>query len=239
MNCREFERNILTVVRGELTSGHREHTQHCGRCANRLTEEQSLVASFRAVIHQVGSQNAPASTEALLLAAFRQHAAISSSAQLVLGGFVSTRLAFAFATLILSTAILSLVAFEKRWSDSSTEARIPAISLADLQPSITIEGSPANQAVHSTKRKVTKRRPVPQPVVTENEIVTEFFPLSGEDADSIQITQLMRVELPASAMIDVGLPVVEEELNRPVTAEIALGEDGIAYAIRFVRSADR
>jgi len=70
------------------------------------------------------------------------------------------------------------------------------------------------------------------------EMSTGFFalpfaaPLSPEDA-----VQVVRVTLPRSAMRSVGLPVNEERLYERVPADVVLGEDGIARAVRFVKLA--
>jgi hypothetical protein len=41
--------------------------------------------------------------------------------------------------------------------------------------------------------------------------------------------------MPRSALIAFGLPVNVEHADAPVNAELLLGEDGMARAIRFVR----
>src|SRR6266700_7259437 len=68
------------------------------------------------------------------------------------------------------------------------------------------------------------------------EVVTQFFALEeGADLNSLEIAQVVRVELPGSALADVGLPVNPEVADKPVKADVALGYDGIARAIRVVR----
>lgn len=47
--------------------------------------------------------------------------------------------------------------------------------------------------------------------------------------------QLIRVQIPRSALVSFGLPVNVERADAPVTADLLLGEDGLARAIRFVR----
>ena len=59
--------------------------------------------------------------------------------------------------------------------------------------------------------------------------------MDGDDLDSLDNNQLVRVELPGSALIAVGLPVDAEMANAPVKADVLLGHDGLARAIRFVR----
>ena len=46
---------------------------------------------------------------------------------------------------------------------------------------------------------------------------------------------LVRVELPRSALVSFGLPVNFERAGGRVKADVLLGDDGIAHAIRFVR----
>jgi hypothetical protein len=47
--------------------------------------------------------------------------------------------------------------------------------------------------------------------------------------------EVIRVQMPRSALIRFGLPVNVERADVPVTADLLIGEDGLARAIRFVR----
>jgi len=68
------------------------------------------------------------------------------------------------------------------------------------------------------------------------EIVTEFMPLTyGAALNPGEGGQLVRVELPRSALASLGLPVNEERSDERVKADVLLGHDGLARAIRFVR----
>jgi hypothetical protein len=73
------------------------------------------------------------------------------------------------------------------------------------------------------------RRSVTRP----QEVVTDFFPLM-DPAPPFERGQLLRVELPASAMQMVGLPVREDRLADSVQADVLVGEEGLPRAIRFV-----
>lgn len=75
-------------------------------------------------------------------------------------------------------------------------------------------------------------RSQPQP----REIMTEFFPLM-DAPPPIDHGELVRVSLPAAAMRTVGLPVREDRLSEPVEADVLVSEDGLATAIRFVKTA--
>ena len=71
---------------------------------------------------------------------------------------------------------------------------------------------------------------------TNEEITTEFLPITyGGNLSQLDDGQLVRVELPRSALQSFGLPVNAERAGERVKADVLLGHDGVARAIRFVR----
>jgi hypothetical protein len=70
----------------------------------------------------------------------------------------------------------------------------------------------------------------------DNEIATDFMPVGYASPMSLQDGgQVMRVELPRSALAGFGLPVNMDRVNETVKADVLVGTDGQARAIRFVR----
>lgn len=70
----------------------------------------------------------------------------------------------------------------------------------------------------------------------DDEIATGFIPLVQEARlAEMDGGHMVRVELPRSALVRFGLPMNVERASERVTADVLLGEDGIARAIRFVR----
>ena len=67
------------------------------------------------------------------------------------------------------------------------------------------------------------------------EVVTEFFPLNGNSLTTNEEMQVVRVKLPRQVLAAFGLPVNEARANERVTADVLLGADGLAHAVRFVR----
>jgi hypothetical protein len=67
----------------------------------------------------------------------------------------------------------------------------------------------------------------------KHEVVTEFFPLMFAPPDLLH-GLLLRVTVPASTMRLAGLPVMPEQANDPVQADLLIGDDGATRAIRFV-----
>jgi len=76
-----------------------------------------------------------------------------------------------------------------------------------------------------------------QPDINSNEeITTEFLPLTyGSNLSQLDDGQVVRVELPRSALQSFGLSVNAERASERVKADVLLGHDGVARAIRFVR----
>ena len=69
------------------------------------------------------------------------------------------------------------------------------------------------------------------------EVATDFIPLTsgGGQLAPEDAGQVVRVELPRSALASIGVPVSAERANERVRADVLMGEDGTARAIRFVR----
>lgn len=65
------------------------------------------------------------------------------------------------------------------------------------------------------------------------EVVTPFYPLMPS-APPLESGLLVRVTVRASALRTVGIPVDEDHLNDPVLADVLVGQDDLARAIRFV-----
>ena len=67
------------------------------------------------------------------------------------------------------------------------------------------------------------------------EVTTDFYPISYGTAPNLQDGgQLFRVELPRSAVTRFGLPVNMDRGSERVKADVLVGADGLAQAIRFV-----
>jgi hypothetical protein len=85
---------------------------------------------------------------------------------------------------------------------------------------------------------VSLRRPASAQVANHvtNEIATDFIPLSYMNAASLQDGgQIVRVQLPRSALANFGFPVNMDRYNEKVKADVLFGVDGTARAIRFVQ----
>jgi hypothetical protein len=102
----------------------------------------------------------------------------------------------------------------------------PSHVVVKHEAAIVPETAPA-EVVRKNARRVSRAAPKAQ------EVVTDFFPLM-DPAPPLGRGQLLRVELPASAMQMVGLPVSDDRLADAVQADVLMGEEGLPRAIRFV-----
>jgi hypothetical protein len=69
-----------------------------------------------------------------------------------------------------------------------------------------------------------------------DEVATDFLPVGYTNPINLQDGgQVMRVELPRSALAGFGLPVNMNRVNERVKADVLVGRDGQARAIRFVQ----
>ena len=246
MNCRDFEMNVLALARNELIDANKreislKHPVNCVSCADRLARERALIAGVREVVAALAEEKAPAHVGAALLAAFRDHPPALAAKTLVPIPPRATRywrLEAAAAMILILASVLAVFWFSSRSSKQTQEHLIVVAPPALPKPASTAtnyEPQPAHSPSTSHGQNRVHRRPNKHSVNAAEE-VTEFFPLmEGIDLDSLEAVQSVRVELPASALVDLGLRAGAETPTRPVKADVLLGLDGLARAIRFVR----
>ena len=246
MNCRDFEMDVLALARNELIDANRRdaslaHTVNCVSCADRLAGERALIAGVGEVVAALAEEKAPAHVGAALLTAFREHTrTVISDTVIPLPPKIAPHWRFkaaaaAIVIMVSMVAVLWLYSrppIEKHVALTAPPAPIttrePASQVLPRDPEIATGQAPIrpNRAHHRAARQKTNAA----------EEVTEFFPLmEGIDLDSLEAVQSVRVELPASALVDLGLRSGAETPTGPVRADVLLGLDGLARAIRFVR----
>ena len=96
-----------------------------------------------------------------------------------------------------------------------------------------------NRAPRDQRRRL---RPVFHPEMARStnrpsaaETVTDFIPLTAiADATAMRSGTIVRVEMPRASLIAMGLPLHAERAQETVKADIVVGDDGLARAIRLV-----
>jgi hypothetical protein len=260
MNCREFEGIINDLVRAKMIDAASRaagtaHAENCGRCASRLADERALSAGLRFLAVSDDGKAAPAGVEAALLEAFRAQLSNPPARRLPVRSrsWLRWTLAAAAATLIAFGFIVYRAIQNEPQKDHNLVKEKPSAP----QPSVNRE----EQVVKdngATERRRRSRGPRPRsgnrlqlnkPFIRDsitsyaggNENTTDFFPLSYSDdqkpveSGEVMRVQVIRVQMPRQALIAFGLPVNIERADVPVKADLLVGEDGLARAIRFVR----
>jgi hypothetical protein len=257
MNCQSFENVINDLARDQIMDANvRQHAmlhqRDCESCAAKLEEQKRLAQQLNELSTIMSGLSAPPRVEENLLIAFRSQARLAGS---------SKRPAWYFA--IAASVLLAITTIGVIWfvsaqgpeqiadvpeqkvepSASPTPAKEPAKEKQE-----TPEATPRSEPRHSTKSPsrgvqrlrnieavATTQRPTTAPTDLE-EITTDFLPIGFAVAANVQEGgQLIRVELPRYAMARFGLPVNMDRYDERVKADVLLGADGMAQAIRFVQ----
>jgi hypothetical protein len=87
-----------------------------------------------------------------------------------------------------------------------------------------------------TRNRPVKRGGAKSPERTDGyEIATEYFPINlGSYLQPFDGGRVLRIKLPRSALMNYGLPVDPLRADEEVKADVVIGNDGMARAIRFV-----
>src|SRR5262245_38673020 len=259
MNCQEFEPIVIELARNQLLDSSArdrglEHVQRCAPCAMLLVEEQALSENLRAFSAQAAAEEIPARLEIALLTAFRQRVAAPT---------LATTMPPAKRRRPLAAAALALLAFALSlagWIMPSPERKSSATSSihdVSIPTPIGISATPeksgkALQQIDtvrqiawpipdSTKQKHQKRM-APTSAMRQStsvgaphEFVTQFFPvMQGSELIPMEGGQIVRVRMPRSNLIPLGIPLNQERASETIQADVLVSNDGLARAIRLV-----
>jgi len=92
-----------------------------------------------------------------------------------------------------------------------------------------IKTQPPSQKRTAQAKRVLRNRPTP-------EVATDFFPLTySGDSSVVESGHVVRVRMPRSALIAFGVPMNVYRTGELVNADLFIGDDGLARAIRFIQ----
>jgi len=256
MNCEDFSNVVLDIAREQpLEAGVRvaalDHAGSCDHCRVRLAAEQQLSRHLRALSEAMRPLGAAPEIDARVIAACRSRSTVFN--------FRTPQRRQTWAAV--AAVVLLLVGLGVRWRHvllKPNNSTVDQTHTAEIQPSTPksapkVSSDSPIRAVHEAiahksksvaSRSLTLRSPKTDrqgsPISSagnaKNEIATDFFSVGDTSALSLADGgQLVRVELPRSALMRFGLPVNTERASERVKADVLVGSDGIARAIRFVR----
>jgi hypothetical protein len=253
MNCQSFENIVDDLAREQLIEARfraeaLRHIDECSTCATRLDEERNLTLNLRALAVEMSSVAAPAHVESLLLAAFNEQQ-VARQSRPRRSRYLSTAAA---ATLLVSLGI-AIAAWNL--SVPRNHVVVPKNTTVSANNSSTNEPKdlPEDPVETSVKRETpgltVKRKPAahrparveaaPTETVataSETEVASDFMPIGYVNSASLQDGgSVVRVELPRSTIVSLGFAVNMDRYGERVKADVLMGADGLARAIRFVQ----
>jgi hypothetical protein len=256
MNCEDFSNVVLDIARERLLEGGvrvaaLDHAGSCDHCRVRLAAEQQLSRHLQALSKAMRPLSAAPQIDARVIAACHSRSSVFNLQM------AQRRKIWA----AVAAVVLLLIGLGVRWRhvlvkpDNSTvnqshtaeiQPSTPksAAKLSSDSPKKAVQEATAPRSKSVARRSRTLRSPNlarrALPLSSERnektEIATDFFSVGDTSALSLADGgQLVRVELPRSALMRFSLPVGVDRANERVRADVLVGSDGIARAIRFVR----
>jgi len=207
MTCQEFW-NSMPELAGESAPECRAHARQCAPCAALLGGHQAVAAGLRSVAAEWNRVKAPGRVEGRLLAEFRGQAGLAVPAPARRWWLpVATWLA---AAAVVAAAVLLFVVRERKLQPPQ-----PPLGSAEMAAADWAAGLPLDEETAGVEDEYI---PVPD---------ADRLPPSGD-------VNVVRVEVPRSAMLAMGFAVNPERAAELVRADVVLGSDGLARAVRFL-----
>ena len=182
-----------------------DHLQECPACASRQENQERLAIGLNALGAQMRRVGAPARVERRLVSAFRAEAELTEMPHRTAWLAVGTWAAALAATLVLAVFL--------------------------------IRGHQPQRTIRIT-RSVTQLAAVEAPaevVSGDDGSAGAFLPLpNAEEISPNEPMNLVRLEVRRSAMIPLGFAVSEDRASETIEADVMLGADGVARAVRFL-----
>jgi hypothetical protein len=257
MNCIDFEKIVteladyqpmLSTTRNAGVS----HAAWCADCARKLADVRAVSGSL---LLAAGAEieTMPADVKAKLMAAFREQSLRASNVvEIAATRKLRWPVAAGFAAAV--AAVIVLAVMLPLWKQTSQPA-VPTNNVV-AKGSEPVAASPQKLVTGSThvsenrplaitsrgnKPQLSKRRVEGVAGRRAGEVAAvktsdEFVPLTYlAKTTAMDTGTIIRVRLSRSALVSLGLPVNPENSSDSVSAEVIIGDDGVARAIRLVQ----
>jgi hypothetical protein len=240
MNCRDLEEAIVELARGRDvgrgTAGAIEaHVEHCQACAARLTRERQVSRGLQALAASTATQVPSALIERRLLDAFA-----AQNVQPVRRWWIPAAAAAAAVVGAVGWWQASRVAPSNQGRQAALERRA-----SELPPTTTSTATPATAAIASDGG--SDPHPVPHVVAHRSGRRTQSPRAGAGDTGFVALPSaaglpdfesgvILRMEMPSAALPAYGIEIVPDS-KMPIEADLLIGQDGQARAIRLVTRA--
>jgi hypothetical protein len=243
MNCQSLAEAIVDLARGVdvgrgATAIVETHLEHCRDCAARFRREQDLSEGLSALAASTAAGGQLDALERRLLERFEeQHAGPANRSHGTRYRWLQAAAMVAFATAAVvwwrlagTTSQVPDVRPSPAPVDvqakSAPPATPPAVSQGakPVEPRIAAVRSSGRRGGHTTIRRTELVRPA------------GFIPLpTAVGLPDLESGEIVRMEIPIGSLPVYGLEIQPDTGGRPIKADLLVGQDGQARAIRLVR----
>jgi hypothetical protein len=206
MNCDQFRKRLRESGAIEAAAAVVAHMDSCAGCATIFQQQRGLEAGLKQMASGQAGWSAPPRVEAALVERFRSQTRLQPVA--VLPARVPFWMRFRLPGLAVTgglAAVLALVLI----------SRLP-------HSSPMVAGTGASQAAE-----------LDDDSALDNGFVLLPYADFGEIANAAE-SDVVRVEMPRSALVTLGVPVSDDDNSASVEAELLLGEGGVPQAVRVL-----
>lgn len=268
MKCDKLQRIAGQMARNEIMDANDRaqalaHTTVCKRCEEILALQSGLSEGLRSLAQDTKAASPRMDLEEKVLAAFRERTReVSVSASSDYRRYPAAAVA---AVVLLAVGLgawrwyASSVPRQTQQASSRDLAPGSGSANRDESPVATVDQAPAPKpsvvlaprksqrrlkpSIRLSRANVAKRSQKSLPPAVSpatQEVVTHFVSLGyGNTLDLQDGGQMVRVQLPRSALARFGLPMNMNRADERITADVLVGADGVARAIRFVQATDQ
>jgi hypothetical protein len=168
----------------------------------------------------------------------RSHWAMAAAAAiLVLLTPVTVRLLSTGSNAPLTTAIATTMPTLHLRESHPLKLNEPKTPVSGKQPGETSRSTSARHIAKNDRPRKAQSASVDTNQLAQNEVVTDYIPLTYmNDSTAFDSGSVVRVQVPRSTLISMGLPMNVENSSALVKADVVVGDDGVARAIRFVHN---
>jgi hypothetical protein len=209
-----------------------------------MNDEEMLTRALKALAAEMEPLGAPDDVELKVLEAFRKQNTVRpfvpkrSNSRYWIAAAVAAMLLIAIS--VVAYRVNYRVNDDRKLAQQDQPQSSPKVKdepVKQEQQVAVVQDEPSPQAPKPKRvRHPNVRRPENVQLANHAEVATDFIPLSYMTAVNLQDGgQIVRVELPRSALANFGLPVNMDRYNEKVKADVLVGVDGLAHAIRFIQ----
>jgi hypothetical protein len=215
MNCQEFW-DQLPQRGNDITQEQTAHLAECSTCNTQWAPHQALAAALHSAGEEWRKMEAPSRVETGLTAAFRAQQSSAARRSISLSWWKPV---FAWASAAAATIAVAGLLIHGNQPMPATPGRVAAPHRVTL-PSVQVASATVSDTDSDDESAVLGEGFVRLPNAPRIEPNEDF--------------NVVRVELPSSAVIDAGISLSDDQTAGTVMADVALASDGTPRAVRLV-----